>query len=70
MPSPGKGGSGPGGFLVPAVAWPWGVAGPRGGASLVWGECGIPACTEADPPVNRITDTCENITLPQLRCRR
>ena len=22
------------------------------------------------PPVNRITDTCENITLPQLRCGR
>ena len=22
------------------------------------------------PPVNRITDACENITLPQLRCRQ
>ena len=22
------------------------------------------------PPVNRITDACENITLPQLRCER
>ena len=33
-----------------------------------WG--GIPACTEADPPVNRITHACENITLPQLRCWR
>ena len=30
---------------------------PRGG--------GIPACTEADPPVNRMTDRCKNITLPQ-----
>ena len=29
---------------------------------------GIPVCTEADPTVNRITDACENITLPQLRC--
>ena len=24
---------------------------------------GIPACTEADPPVNRMTDRCKNITL-------
>ena len=31
---------------------------------------GIPACTEADPHMNRITDACENITLPQLRCGR
>ena len=23
-----------------------------------------------DPPVNRITDTCKNTTLPQLRCGR
>ena len=27
---------------------------------------GIPACTEADnPPVNRMTNRCKNITLPQ-----
>ena len=26
---------------------------------------GIPACTEAEPPVNRMTDRCKNITLPQ-----
>ena len=25
--------------------------------------------TTTPPPVNRITDACENITLPQLRCR-
>ena len=32
---------------------------------------GIPACTEADtPPFNRMTDTCKNITLAQLRCGR
>ena len=38
----------------------WGVVSAlRGG--------GIPACTEADPPVNRITDACKNITLPQLQ---
>ena len=29
-----------------------------------WGD-GIPTCTEADPPVNRMTDRCKNITLPQ-----
>ena len=44
------------------------VAGPRGwvpgpGGCLVLG--GIPACTEADPPVNKMTDRCKNITLPQ-----
>ena len=43
------------------------VSAPGGGVSAPGG--GIPACTEADPPpVNRITDACENITLPQLRC--
>ena len=26
---------------------------------------GIPACTEADPPVNRMTNRCKNVTLPQ-----
>ena len=35
-----------------------------------WGG-GIPACTEADnPPVDRITDACKNITFSQLRCGR
>ena len=46
---------------------------PCPGGSACWGVCllgGIPACTEADPPVNRITHTCKNITLPQLRCGR
>ena len=33
------------------------------------GEVCIPACTgAAPPPLDRMTDTCENITLPQLRC--
>ena len=27
------------------------------------GGCGIPACTQAAPPVNRMTDRCKNITL-------
>ena len=27
------------------------------------GGGGIPACTEVDPPVNRMTDRCKNITL-------
>ena len=29
------------------------------------GGYGIPACTEVDAPVNRMTDRCKNITLPQ-----
>ena len=53
---PGLGGSAPGGG-----AWSGGCLFGRGG--------GIPACTEADPPVNTITDACKNITLPQLRLR-
>ena len=50
----------------------------RGGACLWSGgylplvlEGCIPAYNGADPPpVNRVTDTCKNITLPQLHCRR
>ena len=59
------GGSGPGGCLplvlggVPASR-PWGVPGPVG--IWFWGDLCIPACNGADPPVNRITDTCKNIT--------
>ena len=34
---------------------------PGGGGA--WYQGGIPACTEADPPVNRMTDRCKNITL-------
>ena len=41
---------------------------PAQGASAPGGWT-IPACTEADPPVNRITDSCKNITSPQLRLR-
>ena len=32
--------------------------------------CTPPGSNHAHPPVNRITDACENITLPQLRCGR
>ena len=44
------------------------------GRSASWGVCflggvGIPACTEADPPVNRITDTSKNITLATTSLR-
>ena len=39
-------------------AWSGGVC---SGGCLVPGG-GITACTEADPPVNRMTDTCKNIT--------
>ena len=57
---------GPGGSL-PGLG---GACLVRRGACLVPGG-GIPSCTEADtPPVNSITDACENITLPQLRCGR
>ena len=51
---------------VPALGGAWSggggrMPGPWGGAC--YGEGGIPACTEADPPplVNRMTDRCKNI---------
>ena len=49
-----RGVHGPVGCMVPG-----GVHGPGGG--------GIPSCTEAEPPapVNRMTNRCKNITLPQ-----
>ena len=37
---------------------------PSGPGWGVWWWC-IPACNGADPPVNRMTDRCKNITLPQ-----
>ena len=56
-------------LLLLGVVCSWG-----GGLFLLGGVCswgGIPACTDADPsPVDRMTDTCKNITLPQLRCGR
>ena len=51
----------------------WGVSAFRGicsqegclllGGVCLRGGCLLPACTEADPPVNRITITSKNITL-------
>ena len=34
-----------------------------------WGGGGIPACTKADPPVNRMTNRCKNITLATTSLR-
>ena len=42
-----------GGCLVPGGVWSWGE-GEGGAWSQVGG--GIPACTEADPPMNRMSD--------------
>ena len=51
-----------------------GVSALRGVPASGAGEGCIPACNGADnpppPTVNRITDTCKNIALPQLRCGR
>ena len=61
-----------GGVCSQGGAWSWGGPGPKGGGLVPGGLCsqggclvpggGIPACTEADPPVNRMTDRCKNIT--------
>ena len=61
---PGSGGCVPG----PGSACSWG--GACSGGKGEGGGGSIPACTEADPPVNRVTDACENITLPELHCGR
>ena len=45
--------SAPRGCLLPGGLLLGGVSAPGGG---------IPACTEADPPVSRITDACKKIT--------
>ena len=53
----------PGGYVLP---WGYVLAGGRGDACFQGGLLpggGIPACTESDPPVNRITDMSKNITL-------
>ena len=62
----------------------WGVPGPRGvclvpggvpgPGQCAWsrgGVCLVPGgtCPGTAPPVNRITDRCKNITLPQIRLR-
>ena len=54
--APGGGGSAPRGVCARGVSAPWG--------------CGIPACTEAEPPpVNRMTDRSKNITLATTSLR-
>ena len=65
---PGPGGVSVPGGLVVGVAW------SRGG--LLLGGCLLPGgvvsqhALRQTPPVDRITDTCKNITLAQLRCGR
>ena len=70
---------GPGGYTLPHGGVPgpgdvpgWGVYLVLGGVPCpgrcVPGPRGVPA--QVLPPVNRMTDACENITLPQLRCGR
>ena len=66
--------SGPGGVCSGGVSGPggsalegcllWGVSGPGG---AVWVS---QHALRQTPPVNRMTDACQNITLAQLRCGR
>ena len=77
---PGRGGgvsgwsggvSGPRGALVRGVSSPGGVSGPGGsgpggGFSLVGGRGVLPT---GDPPINRMTDRCKNITLATTSLR-
>ena len=53
-------------LVLGGVPGPRGVPGP-GGCTWSWGEDLV---RYPPPPVNRITDACKNITLPQLRCGR
>ena len=59
-------GGGGGGLLGRGVSLAGGLLG-RGvslaGGCLLGRRSGIPTCTEADPPMDRITDTSKNITL-------
>ena len=65
--------SGPGG-----CTWSGGVPGPGEvylvlGGTWSWGGCLVPGGAvpgQVLPPLNRMTDACKNITLPQLRCGR
>ena len=58
--------------LLPGGSAPLGMSAVEGcllpGGGLLLGG-GIPAFTEADPPVNRITDTSKNITLATTSLR-
>ena len=70
-------GPGPDPPQFPPWVWAWRGVSLAGGSPWQRGllgrgspwQGGLPACTEADPPVDRITDTCKNITFPQLRLR-
>ena len=52
-----------------AVAVPGGSPG-RGGLQAPGTPPGADPPADTPPPINRMTDACENITLPQLRCGR
>ena len=50
--------------------WSWGVPCLGGCAPSLGGVPGPGGVVSGTPPMNRITHTCKNITLPQLRCAR
>ena len=62
---------GRGGWVYPSMHWAGGVC---PGGCLSGGGGVLDVCpgeeVSAAPPVDRMTDACENITLPQLRCGR
>ena len=62
---PGGGGVCPGGWCLPR-----GVVSARGGGRICSGVYSSMHWGKHPPPVNRMTDRCKNITLPQLRCVR
>ena len=62
---------GEGGDCLGGVFLPGGGVCPGRSAVLLGGGGGLPQCMLGyTPPVNRLTDACENITLPQLRSIR
>ena len=74
----GPGGSRPGGVWFHGGVWSQGGSGPGGvsapGGCLLWGavvsQHALRQTPSPDPPMDRITDACKNITLTQLRCGR
>ena len=57
-----------GGACVPGLCIPGGYVCP-GRACMSGGVCMARGCVLRMPPVNRMTDACENITLPKTICR-
>ena len=57
-----------GGGVYPSMHWAGGCipACTRQKGVCLGGVC--PGWCDRHPPVNRMTDRCKNITLPQLRC--